>query len=498
MDSNNDNKSTLLTIGILLGFAAIIHIPFHFGSLYGEQDTARLVNDALIWMKTGLRTEGLSEYRFYICPGYIWLSKQAVHISQATSVHPAFYLNTLNLLVIILIVAPIFLLFKRLVGHESAFLGTILLSVIPTFWQSGLYGFPHLLSLFFMIFALLFYDRHLTDQTIKVTDLLLIELMLIISILLKADIYLSAVAFLGLIIYRGRFSRRYLLITAALLILPVIISAVISKSLLASSPNTVEYMAQWTTQYNISLRKLFSISAIGGVVMSMGFLSGPVFVASLLFLIYKKQYSLVLLLTLWTAVPLAFWVSRTGDSSRHHLQASLPVALGIGALLGSMAWKASWRYAALIALILANYFCFRPTSSTIATSGNLAGSSHLIRERISYYHRVAERYADVDANKKVILGTFTNPYIDNEVLYRAQTVESVRRYKPFGYDAIEIHYTSNGKQYVSSSVRLRPEEVVAATSLYQNAGYKVYSMEYDALGNLKSSVTDLEEFYKSG
>lgn len=107
---------------------------------------------------------------------------------------------------------------------------------------------------------------------------------------------------------------------------------------------------------------------------------------------------------------------------------------------------------------------------------------------------MAEEYADIAAEKKVILGSITNPYVDNEVLDRAQTVESVRRYKPLGYGAIEIHYSSNGKQYVSSSVRARPEEVPTILALYNDAGYQVYSMEFDACGNEKAIFKDLEQF----
>jgi YD repeat-containing protein len=488
-NSNQGRLPVVLTIAGLIGFAVMIHAPFHFGSSYGEQDTARLVNDALVWLKTGLRTESLAEYRYYVCPGYIWLSKQVVSLSQLTSVHPAFYLNTLNLLAVILIVIPTFLFFKRLVGHESAFLGTIVLSLIPTFWQSGLYGFPHLLSMLFMVCALLLYDRHLTSETMKAAPLLLIGLLLSIALLLKADTILTGVAMFGLVLYRKRLSRRNVLVAVGLLLLPLILSFAVSKLLLASSP--AEYMSQWNKQYNASLWKVFSIRALGGVVMSMGLLSIPVFFVSLVFLLRKKRFSLALLLAVWFLTPLAFWVSRIADSSRHHLQASLPLALGVGVLLGSVKWKPSLRYMALIALLLVNYFSFPASSSTLATSGNLARSSYLIKERVSQYHRVAEQYAEIDAEKKVILGTITNPYVDNEILRRAPTVESVKRYTPLGYDAIEIHYSSNGKQYLSSSVRARPEEVPTIITLYQNAGYQVYSMEYDAYGNQKAIFNNL-------
>jgi len=503
VSSDIDHSSTVLTIIVLLGFATIIHAPFHFGNLYGEQDAARLVNDALIWLTTGVRSESLSEYRFYVSPGYIWLAKQAVLVAKATSVHPAFYLNTLNVLAAILIVIPIFLLFTRLVGHEGALLGTIFLSLVPTFWQSGLYGFPHLLSMLFMATALLAYDRYLTSQAGKVTDLLLVILLLTISIFLKADIYLSTIVLFGLIIYRRRFSLAYLLSAGVMVIVPIILSLATSHGLLANSPTPIDYLTKWNTQWPVAPGRLFWGGRIDIVMMSMGQLSILVFFASLVFLLVTKRYSLALLLSLWLVVPLSFWVFRAGDTARHHFQASLPVALGIGVLLGSLRWK-SVRYASLLGLILVNYFSFMPSSSTVRTSGNLAQSGRMIKARAAQYHEAAHRYAEADGDNKVILGGLTNPYVDNEILYRAQTVESVKRLDALGYETIEIRYTAGGKPHVSTSVRVRLETLRAAADLYQRAGYRVYSIEYDLRSNQEqvgtgddSGARGLNEFVSS-
>ncbi len=494
MNRNRGSPSIGLTILLLVGFAATIHAPFHFGNLYGEQDAARLVNDGLIWSTTDVRSESLSEYRFYISPGYIWLAKEAVQVARSTAGHPAYYLNTLNLLVAILIVVPVFLLFARLVGYEGAVLGTLFLSLVPTFWQSGLYGFPHLPSLLFMVFALLAYDRVLTGEAARVPGSVLVVILLTISILLKADIYLSGVAFIGLLLHRRRLSGGFILATGGLLLVPILVSLAVSHGLLSQSPNALDYLARWNHQYDAAAGRFFSRSGLTGVVRSMGLLSIPLFLTSLVWLWATKRQSLALLLAMWLIVPLAFWVFRVGDSARHHLQASVPIGLGIGVLLGSPRWKRTWARAFLLGLVVANYFAFAPDSSTLRTSGNLARSSQMLRARVAEYHHGARRYAEVEATRKVILGTITIPYVDNEILYGAETVQSVTATDALGYDAIAIEYTVGGKPHVSTSVHVAVGESRAAAAVYRRAGYRVFSIEYDLRSNQAGAATGLSEY----
>lgn len=482
IDFCSRSHSTVLSLTILLVVAAFVHVPFYFGHYYGEQDAARLVSDALVWQKAGIRSEAISEYRYYSSPAYIWLSMQAVSLSEVTAKYPAYYLNMLNLLVAIIIVVPLFFFFRRLSDHRSAFLATFLLLFVPAFWQSGLYGFPHLLSLLFLVCALLIYDMHLTDNSITLSNMTMTGMLILISVLLKADIFLGAIVVVLLPIYRKRVSRQNILWALGLLLVPVFVAFLVSKVLMSGNLPPTEYMMQWSTQYNVSISRLFSLRTIGGITMSMGLLSIPVFIMSLVWMLRRNRFSTAVVLAIWFAIPLAFWASRVGDSSRHHLQSSLPLALGIGIVFASLTWKPIVRYSALALLILLNYFAFPASSSTLAASGNLAGSAYLIKNRVSDYHRVAEQYAQIDSEKKVVFGTITNPYVDAEILYRAATVDTVRRYRLFGYDTIEIHYVMNDKKYISSSVRIQEPEVPAAIALFSNDGYGVFSMEFDREG----------------
>src|SRR5262249_19735556 len=146
-----------------------------------------------------------------------------------------------------------------------------------------------------------------------------------------------------------------------------------------------------------------------------GLLSALVFISGIIFNIRKKRYSIPLLLLAWALLPLVFWSLRTADGSRHHIQSCIPVALGVGIALVHISWDGFWRWVSLIVFVLVNYFAVAPSSSTLQTSGILFQSSYLIKDRVGQYHVMAENYAQKDIQRKVILGSFTNPYVDSEV-----------------------------------------------------------------------------------
>jgi len=127
---------------LLVVFAAAIHLPFNFGSVYWEEDLARMVVDALIWLKTCTRPMAVAEYRYFVNPGYIWLIKELVKGSGGSAETMALWMNTLNPICAVVLVIPVYLFGIRLLGRLPALLGTILFCMMPAVWVSGAYGFP--------------------------------------------------------------------------------------------------------------------------------------------------------------------------------------------------------------------------------------------------------------------------------------------------------------------------------------------------------------------
>ena len=183
---------------------------------------------------------------------------------------------------------------------------------------------------------------------------------------------------------------------------------------------------------------------------------------------------------MWAALPVAFWFVRPGDSARHHLQSTVPVALGVGIILARL--RAPWRYVALALLAAVNYWAFPPNASTVRTSGNLIRSGRLTARTVAVDQRLARAFADRAEPRAAFLGSDTGPYAENQVLSLADSVTRVRPVVRFGVDAKEIAYLRHGRERVAVIVALPSplppgRETAAVAAAYRDAGYAVYSTE---------------------
>lgn len=476
---------------LLVAFAAAIHLPFHFGSVYGEEDLARLVVDALIWLKTGTQPMAVAEYRYFINPAYIWLIKELLKSSGGSTQTMSFWINTINPICAFLMVIPVYLFGAGLVGRLPALLGTLLFCMIPTVWVSGLYGFPSLLSLFLIVAALALYDLRLTRPPLGnlALHLVLVEIFIVGSVLLKADFWLSYVALFALIWLREGVHHRRLAEAAVLAAVPLLVAF----CLLRNPNESLGVASHWNPHYGklsllVNFRFHLSVLAKG-----MGIVSVPLFFIALAVLGLRRKYSYLFFFACWPFLIMGYWFLQPTDDARHHLPEAVPIAFAIGWLLTQVPGRRYLPWAGLLAILAINYLAFPPSSSTRIPSGRVLESARLIQERNAAYHRLAKEYEAVRVPRKVILGTFTNPYVDAEVLSRATSVSAVRRREWLGHDAIEIDYVANGQPCVSASVRVLGKNSPDAASAYHHAGFAVYSMEYDFH---RGELTDPERLNK--
>ena len=156
------------------------------------------------------------------------------------------------------------------------------------------------------------------------------------------------------------------------------------------------------------------------------------------------------------------------------------MALGIGiafALLPGRRWLA---VAGVAALVAANYVRYPAIDeNNFRPSGRVPETSALLRERVANYHRLAAEYVAASAPRKVMLGILANPYVDSEVLLRAERTVSVARHPLLGYDAIEIHSRRGEEDLYSVSARVNPEQAPEAARRFREAGYVPFTIEYD-------------------
>ena len=490
------SRTAAILLGLML-FALAVHLPARMGDLYGEPDAARLVDSALLWTRAGLRTVALSQYRYYTSPAYIWLITVLLPKASDSLAPAASALNTINLIAAVVITVPLYLLFRRIAGAPAALIATLFLTIVPAFWQGGLYGFPTLLAALFMVLAAWMFDRWLVGDggpRAAPPTLVACVLCLTAAILLKADVYLSAVALPGLLWYRRRWSWRNVALLALMLAAPVAALYGVATALLRASPGAVAYAGTWNRTYPAEAGSAFTREHVRQVVRSFGLLSLPLFAAALLLLVRARRYALAALLVTWAVLPVAFWAARPGDSARHHFQATIPVALGVGILLARV--RAPWRYVVLALLVAVNYWVFAPSPSTADTSGNLIRSGRLTARAVAVDQRLARAFADRDEPRAVFLGTFTDPYVENQVLSLADSVISVRPLAHLAEDAAEIRYLRHGRERVLVIVELSNSladgrETAAVAAAWRNAGYTVYSTElYGDMGRRRRSHWD--------
>jgi hypothetical protein len=471
-----------VAIGLLLAVALATRLPAYLGGFHGEQDAARLVVDALVWIRAGVRSEALSEYRYYTSSGYIalvaWIAQSP---GGLTDLQIAKTIGSLNLALAVLIVVPAYWFAIRLTDSSTALIAGLVMLFMPMMWHAGSYGFPHLPAVFCLLCAYFLYDRHLTGPQWLGTraDVLVVFALLIACALFKADAFLGAVGLPALLVLRQKVTSGRLLFVAALLVIPPLAAAAAAHGLLQAGPTVASYMRGYERQYPTTLWLAWSPGHVEGLMMAFGFLTLPIFAIGLLVALATRRWPVALLLVAWTAAPMAFWFFRPGDSARHHLPEAFPVALGVAMALLTMA-RAWWLpYSGLALLLAVNYTRYWPADDSFRPSGRVIESTRLIRARVAEYHRLAAEYAAIDKPRKVLLGTITNPYVDSEVLLKSERVLGVVRAPLLGFDAIQIVGGSGAGEFFSASVRVNVEEASAAAQLFRAQGYEPYSIEYN-------------------
>lgn len=472
-----DRLDRTARLGLLM-LAAAIHLPFYFGARYGEDDAARIMVDALLWVKAGIRSIQFSEYRYYISPGYIWLTTKLLSILGSAEAAMR-VLNALNLAMSIVVVVPVFNLLRRRVPVTAATGAVVYLLFLASFWMTGLYGFPHFLALGTLVFALDLYDRWLLDEFVigRRADLALIAGLLSVTVLLKADIYLSAIALPVFLLERRRVTRETMLLTAIVGLVPVVVAIACSTALLAGGPTIASYAGSWEQQYRPEASVLHDTDHTVALLRNFGVFTWPLLVLALKYAHEERRWGNLFLIAIWTFLPTVFWALRPGDSARHHVQPMIPIVLAIGLGLSTLRTR-SWLAPTLIlAGILINYSVARPSPDTYWPSARVFASARMIADRSDTYQRLARDFATRPDTQRALLDGEVVPYAEAELLSRAQRVLAVAPEHRWGMSGVRVSILLNGS--LNTVVVARKSgggDGLAAATALQREGYAVYSL----------------------
>ncbi|MEM7541268.1 MAG: hypothetical protein AAF384_06720 [Pseudomonadota bacterium] len=481
-----------LALGVIVLAGLILRLLTPFADVYGEPDVARLVVDAELLRKGGVTTQLISEYRYYVSPGYIFLALGAGIAADALGIHVGYLLNGINALTFVVFGVAAYFLIARLTDRTAAFFAATSLLFMPVVFWGGAYGFPSLISVLALTIATLLYDMRLTDQHWlgRHGDLVIIVALLIGAALLKADMYLAAIGLIALQLHRRGWHSRELAFLIAILGIAPIVTIMVGKTMLAGDAQFTQFATGYQKKYGLELWRAYSWWYIEGWMMAFGLFATPIAVIGAIRMLLTGHWRLIAALLMWAGAPFLFWYFRIGDSMRHHLPEALPIAIGIGVAIGTLQRRPPLAIAALFVLLSVNYCWYPVTENGYRPSGRLVGSlqdRHAYVERLHYFGKT---YAANPSSKKVILGTVGNPYADAEVLENAAKVTSARRDHELGYDQI-VHdiIDHHGRAIIHTSVRVDPDKAPAAANVYQNAGYSVFSFEYDLIEGVENDLS---------
>lgn len=462
--------------------ALLLHLQVSMGSGFGEPDAVAFLQDAILWVRGGIRSSEFASYRYYTSPGYIWFVTRILPGPSGNWAAVGAVLNGINVATSVLVIIPVFLLCRRLAGESAAAISAITVSFIPTFFQGGLYGFPTLPAEFFLLWALYCYDRWLVDTAGARRPWWWLAITcgcLTLAILLKSDVYLTAIALWGLLFFRRRDSWSQAALLAGVGIIPVVGLYLVSHALLVRSPSTTAYANTWAARWPLDIHQL-NRHHILQAMKSMGLLTLPVFALALMWLLRQGRWRLALTLGMWAAAPFAFWFFRELDSARHHFPAAVPIAFGVGILLAEIPMRPVLRPVLLGALLAVNYFAFAPSMDTRTTSGRLIASARELSSFVAGLDSLADTSYRDDADKLVFVGTRRQTwYAEAVALEHADSVISYQWSDRHGIRGIDIEYLRGGKQYEWAWLATNfpgahsEDEMRSAIASYQRDGFLV-------------------------
>ena len=424
-----ENKSYYLPL--LLIISIISHFPFVLKG-FGEIDATKIAVSVIDILNHGSNAAFANFYFTDVIPLYILYLKWAMKLLNFDYSYLPLVMNYTNAVFGTLTVIPAFFLVRQLFRNSAiAFCSVLALIFAPSFYQSAIMGFPHLIALFFLLLSLIFYLSGL-DHGHKRTVFLLMFLscvFLTITFLFKSDYVLAGGAYIGFLFMRkvrdkGKIAGAFLIV-----IISGVLFFLLRYLILGTTGGTTMSgagMSKWFDYFFIgdSISLAFLKWQIKPIIYCAGIVTFCLGLISLIYFMVKRRIDILIFIMSWTAAPTFLWFIIHGNNARHNMLSVLPILVMIVFLF----YERFGRYAIVLTvmLILGNYFVTAPSSSILRPSGNLFKSNDLLESRMIELHSRVQEIVNLDENKIVVLGYFHNPHVIFEILRSALSYEAVK------------------------------------------------------------------------
>ena len=447
----------------------------------GEQDSARILNDAFIWKDNpGYLSSPEVEYRPRVLPLVLVLVRLLLQLGIPLSSMPQI-MNGTNVGVGALALVPLFLIWRRIAGRQAAYIALALASAMPAFWLANIYGYPHLIGFALFLAALNCFLIALDhDGRAFVRWSILAGALLALSLGTKADLILSGGAFLG-----AAWLTRRLTVTTTVAALAIPTAALVFASgmyeIIAGSEVTpVAYAAEWEQRFPLSLASLLGSENRAVTLRAPGRVMAMAVALSAVILLFRPDdRRTVFFIMAWTIPTLLFWGVRQGNSARHLMAAFVPMAVLASIAIRRIGGTRLVGALATIVLLVANYGVGSPNRSSIAPSARLIASRALFQDYVAGLHAAAGAIADFDEKSIFVLGKGGNAYATFALLTKAR---SVRRVQP---EMLELQREDGAIQRVGQAYVVDHRYAAQAARQRQEEGYHVVSIDYDLAALLK-------------
>src|SRR4030066_1644085 len=197
--SGDVRKNKPYYLPLLLIISIISHFPFVLKG-FGEIDATKIAVSVIDILNHGSSAAFANFYFTDVIPLYILYLKWAMKLLNYNYSYLPLVMNYTNAVFGTLTVIPAFFLIRQLFRNSTiAFCSVLALIFVPSFYQSTIMGFPHLIAFFFLLVSLSCYLSGLdNNQKIMVYPLMFLScVFLTIAFLFKSDYVLAGGAFFG-------------------------------------------------------------------------------------------------------------------------------------------------------------------------------------------------------------------------------------------------------------------------------------------------------------
>ena len=461
----------LALVALVINLAMIVQGP-------GEPDAARQINEALITFKSGVFTAAVP--RMKVLPIYVLLVNQLV--GQGLGADAVLkILAVINAAAGALIMIPLYALWRRLISADIAFAALLVVNLLPTFWVAHLYGFPTLPGLLFAATAVaLLVSGNETEGRASTWMGAGAVLAAAIAGGLKADLILMASAFPALLLFSPRIGVRQIalafVVPAVMLLTPFVLADVFFGLPVFAPGETMGSVQDWSNRWPATLATFVGVPNLRVMLTSAGgVLAALAAVGAVRCLGERRLVALLLFIAAWSVPAIVFWGTREGNSPRHLLAPYVGLAPLVPiAIWGLVRWEAA-RFAVLLGGLTLNYLSVPPSGSFVHLGTRLIELRNLMQGWINRLLGYGSDFRALDSDRKALIGSSTNPFVEFEIFRDAETMS--RRERDDGSVETRVTYPDGRSEVIAVYAPPRAANVNELVNRLRAEGFAVRSYE---------------------